>query len=247
MASLNVGYKNEMSVGVVLPMNLNAPDLPAPLAYKTRMLSSPAGYNMTFDFTFGFPFSLGGSLTIANKFTGQEAYKNLIVVKEHEVDQNKPDYYNDFFHVGSAVQLYYPIMFKDRNSDPSVAFRIDIGGAFMQMQRDHLVEKGEVAKAGMTFKSSDVGLMYTLEKQKDLVYVYLRISFINLAARNNYGIGIQYFAGRMMADSWLELTSWLRVEAKYSFLLRDREVWENESTYFLVSPRFRFGFPSIFN
>ena len=247
MASLNVGYKHQMSVGIVLPMNMNAPDLPSPLAYKTRMFSSPTGYNVAFDFTFGFPFSLGGNLTVANRFSALEGYKNLVVIKEHEPDPGKPDYYNDFFHIGTIAQLYYPIMFKDRPSESNVAFRIDIGGAYMQVQRDHLVEAGETMKAGVNFKPTDVGTMFTLEKQKDVVDVYLRLSFINMTARNNYGVGIQYFAGRMMADAWLELTNWLRVETKYSFLLRDREIWENESTYFLVSPRFRFGFPSIFN
>jgi hypothetical protein len=247
MASLNVGFKHEMSVGVVLPMNFNAPDLPSPLAYKSRTLASPTGYNVAFDFTFGFPFSLGGSLTVANRFSGQEAYQNIMPIKEHELDPRKKDYYNDFFHIGTIAQIYYPIMFKDRSEDPNVAFRIDIGGAYTQIQRDHLVEKGETGKAGMRFQASDAGLMYTLEKEKDVVDVYLRISFINLSARNNYGIGMQYFSGRIMADAWLELTNWLRVETKYSFLLRDRELWENETTYFLVSPRFRFGFPSIFN
>jgi hypothetical protein len=247
MSTLSVGFKHEMSVGVVLPMNLSAPDLPSPLAYQSRLFSSPTGYNVSFDFTFGFPFSLGGSLTVADKFTGKEAYQNLIVVKEHETNPNRTDYYNDFFHIGSSIQLYYPIMFKDRSDDPNIAFRIDIGGGYMQIQRDHLVEQGELVKAGVHFGPTDAGNMFTLEKQKDIVDVYMRLSFINLSARNNYGIGLQYFAGRMMADAWLELTNWLRVETSYSFLLRDREVWENESTYFFVTPRFRFGFPSIFN
>jgi hypothetical protein len=247
MATLSVGYKHEMSVGVVLPMNLDGGDLPAPLSYQPRLLASPTGYNVSFDFTFGFPFSLGGSLTVANKFTGQEAYQNLVVTKERETDPTKKDYYNDFFHYGAVMQLYYPIMFKDRAEDPNVTFRIDIGGGFAQIQRDHLVDVGETEKLGTHFKKTDEGHMFTLEKEKDLIDIYLRISFINLSARNNYGVGIQYFSGRMMADAWLELTSWLRVETKYSFLLRDREPWENESTVFLVSPRFRFGFPSIFN
>ena len=60
-------------------------------------------------------------------------------------------------------------------------------------------------------------------------------------------MGLQYFGGRMMADAFLELTDWLRVEAKYSFLLREKEIWETESSYFLISPRLRIGLPSIFN
>ena len=93
----------------------------------------------------------------------------------------------------------------------------------------------------------DAGKMFSFGKEKDLFDVYFRISFINLASRNNYGLGLQYFNGGMMADAWLELTSWFRVQAKYSFLLRAKEVWEQEGSYFMVSPQFRFGFPTIFN
>jgi hypothetical protein len=67
-----------------------------------------------------------------------------------------------------------------------------------------------------------------------------------MSAKNTYGIGLQYFGGRMMTDAFLELTNWLRVEMKYSFLLREKELYETENSYFMISPRFRFGLPSIF-
>jgi hypothetical protein len=247
MSVLSVGFKNDMSVGVVLPMNMTTGDIPSPLGYDTRLLASPMGYNVTFDFTFGFPFSLGGSLTVTNKFDGQDPYHNLQLVQTSETDITKPNYYNDFFNISTIAQLYYPIMFKDRESNPNVTFRLDLGGTFMQIQRNHVVLPGESTKEGKSFAGSDVGKMVNLMKLKDVADVYARLSFINLSARNNYGIGLGYVSGRMMADAWLELTSWLRVEAKYSFLLRDREIWENETSYFLVTPRFRLGFPSIFN
>ncbi len=77
--------------------------------------------------------------------------------------------------------------------------------------------------------------------------MFIRFDFINTGAKNNYGLGIQYFTGRLMTDAWLELTEWLRVEAKYSFLLRSKEVWESENSVFMITPRFRLGLPSLFN
>ncbi|MCB2205617.1 hypothetical protein KQI65_12810 [bacterium] len=245
ISSLGIGYKNQMSVGIVLPMNMTAPDLPSPLAYKKDLLSANGGYNVAFDFTFGFPFSLGGNLTVVNDFDGQEAYDHLKVLNMTPVE-GEADYNNDFFHISTIAQVYYPIMFKDNVHNPNLAFRLNIGGSFMQIKRDHLVTAvGE--KLGHEFKAEDIGSMFTLEKEKDLIDIYVRMSFINLRAKNRYGMGIQYFAGRMMADAFLELTDWLRVEAKYSFLLRDQEIWETESNYFLITPRLRIGLPSIFN
>ncbi len=162
---------------------------------------------------------------------------------------------NDFWHIGTVAQVYYPIMFKDRAENPSVVFRLNIGGAFMQIQRNHLVDEQDLLLSneaqlrtyGREFTSRDIDKMFTIGKEKDIVDVYIRVGFINVAAKNPYGLGIQYFSGRMMADAWLELTNWFRVEAKYSFLLRDRELWENDASFFMISPRFRFGLPSLFN
>ncbi len=251
ISSLSVGYKNQMSVGVVLPMNMTAPDLPTPLAFEKNLMSSPSGYNVAFDFTFGFPFSLGGNLTVINDYSAQDAYDHLKVMHmnfDPQVDLK--DYDNDFFHISTIAQVYYPIMFKDNAVNPSLAFRLNLGGAFMQIKRDHLVTDADplgMGKEGRIFKTEEIGKMVTLGKEKDLVDVYIRMSFINLRSANKYGMGIQYFAGRMMADAFLELTEWLRVDAKYSFLLRDQEIWETESSYFLITPRLRIGLPSIFN
>lgn len=248
ISSLSVGYKNQMSVGIVLPMNMIAEDLPSPLAFKKGLLSSAGGYNVDFDFTFGFPFSLGGHLTVINDFDGQDAYDHLKVIQRMP-ELMEEDYYNDFFHISTLAQVYYPIMFKDNVSNPSMAFRLNLGASFMQIKRDHLVTLADVGKSKMDhrFSADEVGTMITLGKEKDYVDVYVRMSFINLRASNRYGMGLQYFSGRMMADAFLELTDWLRVEAKYSFLLRDQEVWESENSYFMITPRLRIGLPSIFN
>jgi hypothetical protein len=119
----------------------------------------------------------------------------------------------------------------------------------MQIRRNHLVSAGDVGqiKLDREFRTEDVGKMFTLGKEDEYFDVYVRMSFINLSSSNRYGLGLQYFAGRMMTDAFLELTSWLRVEAKYSFLLRTREVWESETSYFMITPRLRIGLPSIFN
>ncbi len=251
ISSLSIGFKNQMSVGVVLPMNMTAPDLPSPLAFEKNLMSSPSGYNVAFDFTFGFPFSLGGNLTVINDFSANKAYDHLKVMNvafDPLVDIK--DYNNDFFHISTIAQVYYPIMFKDNAVNPSLAFRLNLGGAYMQIKRDHLVSAADplgMGKEGRMFKTDEIGKMVTLGKEKDLVDVYIRMSFINLRSSNKYGMGIQYFAGRMMADAFLELTEWLRVDAKYSFLLREQEIWETESSYFLITPRLRIGLPSIFN
>lgn len=251
ISTIGIGYKNQMSVGIVMPMNMIAPDLPSPLSYEKNLMSSPGGYNVAFDLTMGFPFSLGGSLTIINDYDGQDAYQHLKVI-DHDFNpaEDIKDYDNDFFHISSIVQVYYPIMFKDRAINPNVAFRLNLGGAYMQVKRNHLVTETDPlgpGKEGHLFRTEDIGKMVTLGKEDDMVDVYVRMSFINLSSANRYGMGLQYFGGRMMADAFLELTDWLRVEAKYSFLLRDKEIWETESSYFLISPRLRIGLPSIFN
>lgn len=251
ISSLNIGFKNQMSVGIVLPMNMVAPDLPSPLAYKNNLFASPGGYNLSFDFTFGFPFSLGGNLTVINDFEKIDAYDRLNVLRHDNFDPlvDMKDYSNDFFHIGTIAQLYYPIMFKDRAINPTVAFRLNLGGAFMQVKRNHLIGIEDIpnGKEGHMFAVEDIGKMMTLGKEEDIVDVYIRMSFINLSSTNRYGMGMQYFGGRLMADAFLELTDWLRVEAKYSFLLREQEIWETESSYFLITPRLRIGLPSIFN
>ncbi len=249
VSSLSVGFKNQMSVGVILPFNMIAKDLPTPLAFDKGLLSSNGGYNVAFDFTFGFPFSLGGNLMVVNDFDGKEAYSHMEVIRQRPQALDDKDYYGDFFHISTLAQVYYPIMFKDRAFNPTMAFRLNLGGAFMQIKRNHVVELADVGsnKEGREFRLEDVGNMVTLGKEKDIVDVYVRMSFINLRAQNHYGLGIQYLGGRMMADAFLELTDWLRVEAKYSFLLREKEVWENENTYFLITPRLRIGLPSIFH
>jgi hypothetical protein len=248
ISTLSVGFKNQMSVGIVLPMNMTAPDLPSPLAFEKSLMSTAGGYNVDFDFTFGFPFSLGANLTVINDFDVTDAYGSLKVIKK-EYEIGEEDYHNDFFHISTLAQVYYPIMFKDNVNNPTLAFRLNLGGAFMQVKRDHLVSAADVGQSKMDrmFTKDEVGKMVTLGKEKDLVDIYVRMSFINLRASNRYGMGIQYSAGRMMADAFLELTEWLRVEAKYSFLLRDQEIWENENTYFMITPRLRIGLPSIFN
>jgi hypothetical protein len=255
MSTLSIGYKQEMSVGLVLPMNMMTGDFPAPLGYDVRPLASPMGYNVSFDFAFGFPFALGGNLTIANKFDGVERYAHLIT-KDHFSKEDPTELLrNDFWHIGTVAQVYYPIMFKDRAENPSVVFRLNIGGAFMQIQRNHLVDAqdlllpnaDQIRTYGREFTVRDIDKMFTIGKEKDIVDVFIRVGFINVAAKNPYGLGIQYFSGRMMADAWLELTNWFRVEAKYSFLLRERELWENDASFFMISPRFRFGLPSLFN
>jgi hypothetical protein len=249
ISSLSIGFKNQMSVGIVLPMNMTAPDLPDPLAFQKGLLSSPSGYHATFDFTFGFPFSLGGHLYVINDFDGEKAYNNMNVLTQRPQRLDEEDYFGDFFHIGTIAQVYYPIMFKDKAFNPNVAFRLNIGGGYLNVRRNHLVSAADIGntKLDRTFTTEDVGRMITLGKQKDYFDVYVRMSFINLSSTNRYGLGIQYFSGRMMTDAFLELTSWLRVDAKYSFLLRSREVWESENTYFLITPRFRIGIPSIFN
>ncbi len=255
MSSLSIGYKHQMSVGLVLPMNMMTGDFPAPLGYEMRPLASPMGYNVAFDFAFGFPFALGGNLTVANKFDGVERYEHLITKDYFSKDNTTELLRNNFFHIGTVAQVYYPIMFKDRAEDPTVVFRLNIGGAFMQIQRNHLVDaqdlllstENQIRTYGREFQVTDIDKMYTIGKEKDIVDVFVRIGFINVAAKNPYGLGVQYFAGRMMTDAWLELTNWFRVEAKYSFLLRERELWENDASFFMISPRFRFGLPSLFN
>jgi hypothetical protein len=248
-SSLSVGYKHDMSIGLVLPMNMITPGMPGPLGFEGSLLQSPMGYNVDFDFSYGFPFSVGGHILVTNDFDVQDPYQHMRLLSSSVKDKTDPtiDYTNDFFHLGTVAQVFYPIMFKDRQDDPNIAVRLEIGGGYLRVQRDHLVMEGETMKEGREFSSDDYGKLVTLGKQSDYFDVYVRMAFMQLGAKNNYGIGLQYFQGRMMADAFLELTNWLRVDAKYSFLLREREVWETETSTFLLTPRLRLGLPSIFN
>ncbi len=245
MGSLYIGYKNDVHVGLVMPLQMVDGTLPAPLGFNTNHLASPMGYTFDFDFTFGFPFSLGGNVAVMNAFDGQSAYTHLLPLSDVKIENI--DYTNDFFNISTLAKLYYPLMFRSSETDPGFTFRVEVGGGYMQVNRNHLVALGERAKETHLFTPEDAGKMFSFGKEKDLFDVYFRISFINLASKNNYGLGLQYFNGGMLADAWLELTSWFRVQAKYSFLLRTKEVWEQEGSYFMVSPQFRFGFPTIFN
>ncbi len=247
IATVGVGYKNQVFVGLITPFEVYTGDLPSPLAYERNLLSSTTGGYGALDLTLGFPFSIGANVSVMTTFKGEDAYKGLQVIQPYTPLEGEPDYSNDFFHINTIAQVYYPIMFKDRQDNPNVAFRLDLGGGYLRVDRDHLVQQFETEKEGVSFQPGDEGKMFTLGKFDDYVDVYFRLSFINLRAKNNYSIGLQYFNGSLMTDAWLELTSWLRVEMKYSFLLRDREVWELEKTHFMLTPRFRFGLPSLFN
>lgn len=244
MGALYVGFKNDVHVGLILPMSLQDGTMPTPLAFNTGLLASPMGYMFDFDFSFGFPFSLGGSVVVTNKFDATDRYAHLNLLKGVVADDK--DYNNDFFNIATAAKLFYPVMFKDNENEPNLAFRLELGGGYMQINRNHVALAGETGKEGVLF-GKNVGKMFSLGKEKDVFDVYFRISLINLGSKHNYGLGLQYFNGGMMTDAWLELTQWLRVEMKYAFLLRSSEIWESETSYFLISPRFRFGFPSIFN
>ncbi|MDH7516650.1 MAG: hypothetical protein QHI48_12350 [Bacteroidota bacterium] len=244
MSTLSVGYKHQMSVGLVLPMNMTAADLPGPMRYDNTFFFSPMGYNIAFDFTFGFPFSLGGSLTVTDKFDGDKAYQKLRLLNTVTEDHT---YTDNFFNLSTVALLYYPIMFKDRENDPGILVRFDLGGGFVRVERNLYARyDGEILWPDNTMKRVEKGKFYWQERERDIFDIYVRVGFINTGARNNYGLGVQYFSGRMMADAWLELTEWLRVEAKYSFLLRAREVWESENSFLMVTPRLRLAIPSLF-
>lgn len=245
MGVLYVGYKNDIRFGLVVPIGMVDGTLPSPLAFKKGYLASPLGYSIDFDFSFGFPFSLGGNLSVTNKFDRTDKYEHINVLRNVKVDLT--DYDNDFFNYATIAKLFYPLMFKNSENDPGFAFRLELGGGYVQINRNHIVQPGERSKEGVNFNVNDVGKMFSLGKEKDAFDVYFRFSFINLGSKNNYSLGLQYFNGGMMMDAWLELTNWLRVEMKYAFLLGTRELWESESSYFMISPRFRFGFPSILN
>lgn len=245
MSTLSIGYKHQMSVGLVMPMNMTADGFPTPLSYDNSLLYSPMGYNIAFDFTFGFPFSLGGSITITDRFDGADKYHSMKLVNTMIDDRV---YKNNFFNISTAALVYYPIMFKDRIHDPNMLVRLSVGGGFQRVERNYFAANTEVVKwADNTMKQVEKNKLYWFEREKDLFDVFIRFDFINTGAKNNYGLGIQYFTGRLMTDAWLELTEWLRVEAKYSFLLRSKEVWESENSVFMITPRFRLGLPSLFN
>ena len=245
MSTLSVGYKHQMSMGIVFPMNMNTDGVPGPLGYSSGYLQSAMGYNVSFDFNFGFPFSLGGFLTVTDRFDATPAYHDMKLLNLVNEDRT---YENNFFNISTAALLYYPIMFRDRMDASGILVRLDLGGGFMRVDRNYsALANGKVLWPDNTMRDVKKGELSWMEREKDIFDVYIRVDFINTGAKNNYGIGMQYFSGRMMADLWLELTEWLRVEAKYSFLLRTREVWEYDTSVFLVTPRIRLGLPSLFN
>jgi len=244
MATLSVGYKHQMSVGMVLPMNMTASDMPSPVGFNNSYYYSPTGYNIAFDFTFGFPFSLGGNITITDRFEGDDKYSGMKLVNT-KIDAK--EYKDNFFNISTAALLYYPIMFKDSKDNSSIMVRFNIGGGFTRIERNlAAATDGQLMWYDGSMREVEAGKLYWVERERDIFDVYVRIDFINTGSRNVYGIGLQYFGGRMMADAWLELPEWLRVEANYSFLLRSKEVWEYENSFFMITPRLRIGIPSLF-
>jgi len=136
----------------------------------------------------------------------------------------------NFYYIPTAVQLYYPIMFKTNNSGQANVLQIRLGYQY------HRVNAGRVV--GTTVD--------TIWKVRDVKSPYVQIDYFNAVAANRYGISLQFYNMRIVGSAWLEIIPdkfW--IEGLYAGSLGEREPWESPAIL-MFSPRFRFDLSSLF-
>ena len=229
-----VGYKTQAHLGVTLPIGLGHGyelNLIGPVAAKARQLNGVYGLAGDFELTQFFPFAFGGSF-VTGKIS--KPYASL-------TDRQ------NFYYIPTAVQLYYPIMFKSNNSGQANVLQIRLGYQYHRVNAGHVVGTEDVGTyiAGQFVSQKDVGTIVS-EKVSDENSPYVQIDYFNTAAANRYGISLQFYNMRIVGSAWLEIipnTFW--IEGLYAGSLRELRPWESPAIL-MFSPRFRFDLSSLF-
>jgi len=232
--NLLAGYKNLAKLGIALPIGLGKDqewNIIGPVGIKPRALNGIFGLTGRFNLDREFPIALGGAFTVGT------------IDKEYESLTNP----NLFYYIPTAIQLYYPVLFKDVETNPRNIIQIKIGYGYHRVKNGHVIQKSEVGslRDGRIIQPADVG---TVESalEKDVNSPYIRLEFMNLNENNKYGFSAQYYGGSLIIGAWLEIIPDIfRVEGKYAMWLRDRYAWDS-SSILLFSPRIRLDFGQWF-
>jgi hypothetical protein len=225
--SVLAGYKNVLKLGLALPVSIgkdHGMNFIGPARINPRALNGIYGFTGQFDLDFGFPFALGGGF-----LTGSLDRENGTLTA-----------LDKFYYIPTAFQVYYPIFVKDQKSDPRNVFRIRIGYGFTRVASGHVVNRSDIGmeKDGAVPQGSDLGRVINKD-ERDLNSPFISLDLINRNEIHMFGITTLYNGGSLIVGAWVELFSdHLRLEGKYSTIIRERYPWEVPSTLWF-SPRLR--------
>lgn len=233
---LNVmaGYKNLVKLGVTLHTGLGKDqewNIIGPVGVKPRALDGIFGLTGRFNLDRDFPVALGGAFTVGS------------LEKEYESLTNS----SLFYYIPTALQVYYPVLFKDAEANARNIVQIKIGYGFHRVKSGHVIQKSEIGilRDGRMLQQEDVGTVVSTT-ERDVNSPYVKVEFMNLNENNKYGFSVQYYGGSMIIGAWLEIVPDIfRIEGKYATLLRDKYPWDS-SPILLFSPRVRLDFGKWF-
>jgi hypothetical protein len=228
--NIMAGYGNILKLGFSFPGgNILSDDL-GPITVPKRKLHGVWGIIAeldlhTFTINENNPFTLGGYFYYGN-------------IKEYS---DPPKYINnDYYYIPIVFQVWYPIIFSEKISNPKYIFQTKIGFSYHQVRQVHITQPWEV---GTLFNEEhevlkeDVGKIANWDKVAKISSPYVKVDYINLNGSNKYGFSLQYSNKIASFDSWIEFGSFLRLEGHYAKTFQKAELWENSSVFW-ISPRF---------
>jgi hypothetical protein len=232
---LLAGYQNIVKFGVVLPANFTDGetfDIGSVVAPQRRLhgafgLTAEFNLQPTIMKNINEAFAIGG-------------YVSYGKIKDGVSYSTKPlNANNDFYYTPFAMQIYYPLIFKDLEKNPKNIFQIKAGFSYHEITRVHVIRESDYQYTDVIIRQEDIGKTLEIEKIKKIPSPYLKIDYMNLNSVNQFGFGAMYVNNIIDFSAWLEVTKWLRIEVAYIQALRDAEEWEN-SSFFWISPRIYF-------
>lgn len=242
---LLAGYQNIVKFGVVLPANFTNGEtfdigsIVAPQRKLHGAFGLTAEFNLqpTIMKNINEAFAIGGYISYG-KIKDGVSYK----VKPLNIN-------NDFFYTSFAMQVYYPLIFKDLQTNPKNIFQIKAGFSYHEIKRVHVFTKEDFDIIEYPYSifpplilidgNNNIGKTFEVEKIKKIPSPYIKVDYMNLNTINQFGFGAMFVNNIIDFSGWLEITKWLRLEVSYIQALRDVEEWEN-SSFFWISPRIYF-------
>ncbi len=148
---------------------------------------------------------------------------NGTIINGTNATKNPAERTNTFYHIAYTATGYYwrDLGFLSRG------FRLSVGGGYEKV-------------VGLTRRSSSPDQDTTEQViSKSILDPYVRLQYDNRGI-TQYGMALQYFNGGLMAEIYLNIFSWLRIEVKYArVVFRDPEKWEYNE---IIVPGIRIGF-----
>jgi len=238
---LLAGYQNIVKFGMVLPANFTNGEIfdIGSIVAPQRRLHGAFGLTAEFNLqptimkNINEAFAIGGYVSYG-KIKDDVSYK----IKPLNIN-------NDFFYTSFAMQVYYPLIFKDLQTKPKNIFQINAGFSYHEIKRVHVFSKEDLGinvigvDGGKLVSEENIGKTFEIEKVKKTPSPYLKFDYMNLNSVNQFGFGALFVNNIIDLSGWLEVTKWLRIEISYVQPLRDTEEWEN-TAFFWISPRIYF-------